>query len=191
MKDDIRKRFDEHLTCVRLTGEHLTGRIGQAVEMLVDALRDGRGVLVFGNGGSAADAQHVACELTGRFLAERRALRVMALTTDTSILTAVANDYGFDRVFARQVEAHGGAGDVAIGISTSGHSPSVIAGLQAARERGLRTIALTGSGGGKCAELADILLDVPARPTPRVQEAHSVICHIICEFVEKAFADEK
>lgn len=191
MKDDIRKRFDEHLAVMRLTSEHLAGPIAQAVEMLVDSLRRGQGVLVFGNGGSAADAQHVACELTGRFLVERKALRVMALTTDTSILTAVANDYGFDRVFARQVEAHGREGDVAIGISTSGHSPSVIAGLQAARQEGLATIALTGKGGGKCAELADVLLDVPARLTPRVQEAHSVICHIVCEFVERAFAEDE
>ncbi|MFP3938248.1 MAG: SIS domain-containing protein [Phycisphaerae bacterium] len=191
MKDDIRKRFDEHLAAVRLTSEHLAGPIAQAVGVLVDALRRGQGVLVFGNGGSAADAQHVACELTGRFLVERKALRVMALTTDTSILTAVANDYGFDRVFARQIEAHGREGDVAIGISTSGHSPSVIAGLQAARQEGLATIALTGKGGGKCAELADVLLDVPARLTPRVQEAHSVICHIVCEFVERAFAEDE
>lgn len=189
MKDDIHKRFDEHLTVVRLTGEHLAGPIVRVVEMLADALRQDRGVLVFGNGGSAADAQHVACELAGRFLAERKALRVLSLTTDTSILTAVANDYGFERVFARQVEAHGRAGDVAVGISTSGHSPSVVAGLRTARDRGLRTIALTGTGGGKCAELADVLLDVPARLTPRVQEAHSVVCHILCEFVEKAFVE--
>ncbi len=189
MKDEIRKRFDENMTVVRLAGEHLASPITQAVEMLVQALQQDRCVLVFGNGGSAADAQHVACELAGRFFVERKALRAMALTTDTSILTAVANDYGFERVFARQVEAYGAAGDVAIGISTSGHSQSVVAGLRAARELGMKTVALTGSGGGKCAELADILLDVPARLTPRVQEAHAVICHILCEFVEKAFVE--
>ncbi|MGC9454474.1 MAG: D-sedoheptulose-7-phosphate isomerase [Phycisphaerae bacterium] len=191
MKDEIRKRFEEHLSVMRLAGEHLTGPIAQAVELLTAALRNDRGVLVFGNGGSAADAQHVACELVGRFLTERKALRAMALTTDTSILTAVANDYGFERVFSRQVEAHGREGDVAIGISTSGHSPSVVLGLETARKLGLSTIAMTGTGGGKCAELADVLLDVPARLTPRVQEAHSVICHIICEFVERAFSEKE
>jgi D-sedoheptulose 7-phosphate isomerase len=189
MKEDIRKRFEDHLTVMRLTGEHLPGRIEQAVEIVVAACRQERGLLVFGNGGSAADAQHIACELAGRFLAERKALRAHALTTDASILTAVANDYGYERVFVRQIEAYGQAGDVALGISTSGHSPSVVAGLRAARERGLKTIALTGTGGGKCAELADVLLDVPARSTPRVQEAHAVVYHILCEFVEQAFVD--
>ena len=148
-------------------------------------LNAGGKVLVFGNGGSAADAQHLAGELVGRYLKDRRALPAIALTTDASIVTAVGNDMGFDAVFRRQVEAHGRQGDVAIGISTSGRSPNVIAALEAARANGLVTVALTGEGGGKLQGLVDHLIDVPSLDTPRVQEVHGLVVHLLCQIVEE------
>jgi D-sedoheptulose 7-phosphate isomerase len=151
-----------------------------------EALGQGGKLLAFGNGGSAADAQHLAAELVGRYQRERAALPAIALTTDTSILTAVANDYSFKQVVARQVEALGTKGDIAVGISTSGESPNVLAGLQAARGRGLRTIALTGRDGGSVGEAADIHVNVPDQNTARVQEVHRTLLHVICELVEGA-----
>jgi D-sedoheptulose 7-phosphate isomerase len=144
---------------------------------------DGK-VLLFGNGGSALDAQHFAAELVGRFARERRALAAIALTTDTSILTSVANDYTYDRVFARQVEALGRAGDVAIGISTSGGSSNVLAGLQTARSRGLKTVAFTGRDGGAIGAMADLHVNVPHTVTARVQEVHRSLIHAVCELIE-------
>jgi len=189
MIDQVRERFEHSVRTTTATGERLAGRVAEAVGMVVACLRDGGGVYVFGNGGSAADAQHIAGELVGRFLRERPALRAQALTTDTSTLTSVANDYTFEQVFARQLAAVGRAGDVAVGLSTSGNSANVLAALRLARQMGLRTIALTGAGGGRCAELADILLDVPETLTPRIQEAHTVIYHVLCELVEAAFVE--
>jgi D-sedoheptulose 7-phosphate isomerase len=186
MIDDIRERFDESMAVLQDARDHLAGRIAEAADLIVDAYRGGRGVYLFGNGGSAADAQHIAGELVGRFLKERRALRAEALSANTSILTALANDYDFEQVFVRQIEAAARAGDVAFALSTSGNAANVVAALSRARELGCRTIALTGDGGGRCAEYADVLLDVPATLTPRVQESHVVIYHIICEWVEKA-----
>ena len=185
--EQIRKRFDESLGAIRLSQEHLAGRIAEAADLIIDSYKAGGGVFVFGNGGSAADAQHIASELVGRFLKERRALKAQALSANPSLLTCLANDYDFETIFARQLEASAGPGDVAVGLTTSGKSPNIVAGLAKAREIGMRTIAFTGSGGGKCAELADILLDVPAGSAPRIQEAHAVIYHIICELVEAAF----
>ena len=189
MKDTIAKRFQESIETARRSQEVLTGRIAQAVGLIVAAYRAGRSVYVFGNGGSAADAQHIACELVGRFLKNRRALDARSLSSDTSVLTCLGNDFDFASVFSRQIEAHGRPGDIAIGLSTSGNSPNVVAALAVARQRGLKTIAFTGRGGGKCAALADVLLDVPADCTPRVQESHVIIYHIICELVEAAMAD--
>jgi D-sedoheptulose 7-phosphate isomerase len=149
------------------------------------SLRSGGKVLVFGNGGSAADAQHLAGELVGRYLLDRRALPAIALTTDPSILTAVANDMGFDAVFRRQVEAHGRPGDVAIGISTSGRSRNVLAALEWARAHQLVTVGLTGGGGGPLAALSDHLIDVPSSDTPRIQEVHGLVIHLLCQIVEE------
>ena len=146
--------------------------------------KDGK-VLIFGNGGSAADAQHLAGELVGRYLKERKALAAIALTTDTGILTALGNDYGFDAVFVRQVEALGRPGDVAVGITTSGASKNVTRALLAAKERGLTTIALTGRDGGETGRVADVHLNVPSTSTPRVQEVHRTILHVLCELIEK------
>jgi len=151
-----------------------------------EVLGQGGKLLAFGNGGSAADAQHFAAELVGRYQRERAAMPAIALTTDTSILTAVANDYSFKQVFARQVEALGSTGDIAVGITTSGESPNVLAGLQAARARGLRTIALTGRDGGSVGAAADIHVNVPDQNTARVQEVHRTLLHVICELVEGA-----
>lgn len=186
MQDEIRRIFDESRCTTRQAEEHLAGRVQQAVEIIIECYRSGGGLLIFGNGGSAADAQHIACELVGRFFRDRPGLRAQALTADPVVVTSIANDYGFEAIFARQVEACGRKGDVAIGLSTSGNSPNVVAALAAARGRGLKTIAMTGEGGGRCAALADVLLDVPCKCTPRVQEAHSVIYHIICQLVEAA-----
>jgi phosphoheptose isomerase len=159
----------------------------EAAHAVIEALRAGGRLLVFGNGGSAADAQHVAAELVGRFLHDRQGLAAIALTTDTSVLTSVANDFAFDRVFARQVEALGRPGDVAFGISTSGRSRSIVAALEVARARGLRTVALTGRDGGAVGAQADIHINVASNATPRVQEVHRTLLHVICDLVERAF----
>ena len=144
-------------------------------------------MLAFGNGGSAADAQHLAAELVGRYLVNRRALPAIALTTDPSVLTAVSNDMGFDAVFRRQIEAHGKPGDVAFGITTSGRSNNVLEALAAARELSLVTVALTGAGGGRLPGMVDYLIDVPHKETPRIQEVHAMVVHILCEIVEGGF----
>jgi D-sedoheptulose 7-phosphate isomerase len=156
----------------------------RAVDVIAEALGNGQALLVFGNGGSAADAQHFVAEFVGRYQRERRAVPALALTVDTSVLTALANDYGFDRVFARQIEAFGAPGDIAFGITTSGASPNVVEGLKAAAERGMTTIALTGRDGGVAGQVADIHVNVPHAVTARVQEAHIVLLHAICELVE-------
>ena len=155
-----------------------------AVSATVRALKAGRKILVFGNGGSAAEAQHFAAELVNRFLKERRAIPAIALTTDTSALTAIANDRSFDQVFSRQIEAIGEKGDVAIALTTSGNSPNIIEGLKAAKAKGMLTIALTGEGGGKLTGLTDFLLEVPSKSTPRIQEVHLLMLHIMAEEIE-------
>ncbi|MBP7776130.1 MAG: SIS domain-containing protein [Acidobacteria bacterium] len=157
----------------------------RAGEAIVQVLGAGGQVLVFGNGGSAADAQHLVAELVGRFERRRRGFPAVALTTDPSVLTAVANDYGFEAVFARQIDALGRAGDLAIGITTSGNSPNVVAGLEAARVRGLRTLALTGNDGGAAGRLAEVHVNVPEAVTARVQEAHVTVLHLLCAFVDR------
>jgi D-sedoheptulose 7-phosphate isomerase len=168
----------------RLRAENLQP-VADAAAAILAASNQGGKVLVFGNGGSAADAQHLATDLLGRFQRERRGLAAVALTADGSLLTAIANDYAFDRVFVRQIEALGASGDLAFGISTSGRSTNVIEGLRAARARGLRTIALTGKDGGQAGALADIHINVPDPSTARVQEAHRTLIHAICELVER------
>jgi D-sedoheptulose 7-phosphate isomerase len=160
-------------------------RLLEVSSLIADSLRKGGKVLAFGNGGSAADAQHFAGELVGRFLRERPGLSALALTTDPSVITALGNDYGFDRVFARQVEAHGRAGDVALAFSTSGNSQNVLLGLSQARAQGLRTVGLTGRGGGGVARLVDHLIDVPHSETPRIQEVHGMVVHLLCQAIEE------
>jgi len=159
-------------------------KIVDAAQLIAECLKDGGKVLLFGNGGSAADAQHLAAELVGRFVLERSPLPGIALTTDSSILTAVGNDYGFDQVFVRQVLALGRPKDVAIGISTSGNSPNVIKAVQAAAERGLRTIGLAGRDGGALAKGVEVAITVPSTNTARIQECHIAVGHVLCELVE-------
>ena len=166
--------------------ERMTGRaqsVVAAAAAMAGALNAGGTVFAFGNGGSAADAQHFVAELVGRYKQERRGLRAVALTTDTSVLTAVGNDYGFDRVFARQIEALVRRGDVALGISTSGRSPNVLRALEAAKQRGAVTIALTGRG-GEAGAIADCHIAVDEEETARVQEVHMTVLHVICELLE-------
>jgi len=160
-----------------------------AAEVIVAALKSGGKLLLFGNGGSAADAQHVASELVGRFEHDRAPLAAIALTTDTSVLTSIGNDDSYERVFARQVEAIGRAGDVAFGISTSGLSPNVISALESAKARGMKTVGMTGRDGGHVGRVSDIHLNVPAESTARVQEVHRTLLHAICEIVENAFVE--
>ena len=167
--------------------ERMTGRaaaVADAAAAIAAALKRGRTVFAFGNGGSAADAQHFTAELVGRYERERAAWPAIALTTDTSAVTAIGNDYGFDRVFARQLEALGREGDVAIAISTSGNSPNVLRGLETAAARGLVTVALTGRG-GEAGKMATHHVGVDESKTSRVQEVHATVLHVICELVEK------
>ncbi len=164
--------------------------IAQAADWVAAAYRNDGRVLLFGNGGSAGDAQHLAAEWVGRLGPERPALPAIALTTNSSALTAIGNDYGFEQVFVRGIEAHGRAGDVAIALSTSGNSPNVLAALEAARARGLRSVALLGKGGGRAAALADLPLVVPSDDTQHIQEAHIAIGHAIAALVDAALFPE-
>ena len=163
--------------------------IFEAAGLIIICLRAGGKLLFFGNGGSAADAQHLAAEFVGRFVRERAGLPAIALTTDSSILTAVGNDYGFDQIFARQVQALGRPGDVAIAISTSGNSPNIIEGVKAARKGYLKTIGLSGKDGGLLATEADVVITIASTSTARIQECHITIGHLLCELTEEALAE--
>jgi len=183
---DIRRLFAESARARDVFLEENADALARAVELVGDALAAERKVLLFGNGGSAADAQHIAAEFVGRFARERRALPALALTTDTSALTAIANDYGYEHVFARQVHALGVAGDVALAISTSGRSPNVLRAVEACRERGVRTIGLTGGDGGPLATMVEVSLRVSASThSARIQETHILVGHVICELVDR------
>ena len=187
MRDAARIAEDTFAAAIKLH-DRMRANLGPALlaaQTMAGALKAGRTLLAFGNGGSAADAQHLAAELVGRFQKERAAMPAIALTVDTSVLTSVANDYSFKQVFARQVEALGRAGDVAVGISTSGESPNVVAALQAAKARGMRTIALTGRDGGSVGRTAEIHVNVPDENTARVQEVHRTLLHVMCEVIEE------
>jgi D-sedoheptulose 7-phosphate isomerase len=174
-----------------LSSTQLLSTISFVAQVLVSALRKKNKLILFGNGGSAADAQHIAAELVGRYGFERPALAALALTVDTSCITAIGNDIGFDQIYARQVEALSQPGDVVIGISTSGNSPNVITGLNSAKKLGLPTIALTGETGGKIRAIADHCICVPSKETPRIQECHNLVGHVLCEIVEQELFNEK
>jgi D-sedoheptulose 7-phosphate isomerase len=186
--DEIRAIADEHQQAVQRFFARHAEEIARAAELLGAALVRGGTVLLCGNGGSAADAQHIAAELTGRFLRERRGLPAVALTTDTSALTAIGNDYGFDRIFARQIEALGRPGDLLVAITTSGASPNVLEAIRAARAREIAVIGLLGRDGGAARALCDVALVVEDGVTARVQEVHILVAHILCEAVDRAFA---
>ncbi len=187
MKEQIQSFIEESIkTKQSLIGDEkiLTG-IEKAINLISDSLKNQGKVMVFGNGGSAADAQHFAGEIVGRYKKERKGYPAIALTTDTSIITSVANDYSFDAIFSRQIEALGKKGDIAFGISTSGNSKNVIEGIKKAKELGISTICLLGKDGGKLKDLAELSIVIPSDNIPRIQEAHILIIHIICEEVEK------
>ncbi len=187
MKEIIKSEFNSHLETIRSVIDCMEDDLERASQMVVRTLKRGNKILLCGNGGSAADAQHIAAELTGRYKTERKALAGIALTTDTSALTAIGNDYGYDRVFDRQVEALAREGDLLIGISTSGNSTNIISALKLAKELRCTTIGLSGKGGGVMSEVCDINLIVPSDNTPRIQEIHILLGHTICHIVDEAF----
>ncbi|MBL7091883.1 MAG: D-sedoheptulose 7-phosphate isomerase [Candidatus Omnitrophica bacterium] len=188
MEEEIRSILKESIAVKeKLCRDDLIASIEKLAEAAVTCLRKGGKVILFGNGGSAADSQHIAAELVGRFTRERKALAAIALSCNSSNLTSISNDYGFKEVFARQIEGLGRNADLAIGISTSGSSPNVLAGISCAKAMGMRTACLTGEGGGELAKKVDLSVCVPSKNTARIQEAHITIGHIICELTEKAF----
>ena len=185
MKQLIEQRLTDHLEVVqKVMASDLPQKLEACAAYVEQALAGGHKVLFCGNGGSAADSQHLAAEFVGRFQKERKGLPAIALTVDTSVLTAVANDYGYDTVFARQIQALGEPGDVLVGISTSGNSQNVLLAVGAAKAKGITCIGMTAEGGGRMADVCDICLAVPARVTARAQEMHILIGHILCELVD-------
>ncbi len=185
MNGAIISQLRAHCEVIAAMERELTPRIAETVTLLADTFRSGHKLLVMGNGGSAADSQHLAAEIVGRFKMERRGLPAIALSTDSSILTALGNDYGFDAVFTRQIEALATPGDLVLGISTSGKSRNVVAALKLAKHRGCRTVGLLGGDGGEIAGLVDLPLVVPSCETPRIQEGHITIIHVICDLLEQ------
>jgi D-sedoheptulose 7-phosphate isomerase len=186
MRDKIKELL---LESIQVKEDLLRSSIDNIIEianLLIDCIKKGGKVMLFGNGGSASDSQHIAAELVGRFRKDRNALPAIALTTNTSIITSLANDYGYEVVFAKQVEALASKNDIVIGISTSGKARNVAAGIKQAKKMGIKTVALTGGDGGELVKLADVSLKVPSIVTARIQEAHITIGHIICEMVEQA-----
>ena len=178
--------FEDSSNCI-LESKKLSNEIEKVIQSIIQAYENNNKVIIFGNGGSAADSQHFAAELIGRFLSERISLPAIALSTDTSIITALGNDYGFEKIFSRQCEALVNKGDVIIGISTSGKSKNVLEAITVSKDKGAYTIGITGGDGGQLQESVDIPLTVSSYSTPRIQEGHRIIIHIICELVEKHF----
>ncbi len=194
MQDDmklIQRRIAESIRTKQRFSKKLMRSVTLAAQRIAEAHRAGGRLILFGNGGSAADAQHIACELVGRFLEERRALDAIALGVNVPTLTAIGNDYGYNRVFERQLEAVAKPGDVVIGLSTSGNSPNILRAVKRAGKIGCTTVAMTGRTGGKLKDAADILLNVPSDDTPRIQESHILIGHIVCELVERAAKEDE
>ena len=183
----IEEELESHKQTIEKTIDVMIPCIEEASKLLIETLKSGNKVLLCGNGGSASDAQHIAAELTGRYKSERRGLAGIALTTDTSALTAISNDYGYNRVFDRQVEALVREGDLVIGISTSGESLNIISALLLAKEMGAKTLGFSGKGGGKMNYVCDVNMVVPSDDTPRIQEIHILIGHILCQAVDNAY----
>ncbi|MDA8905284.1 D-sedoheptulose 7-phosphate isomerase [Candidatus Thioglobus sp.] len=188
MKTIIQNELNEHIQTSKLL-HNLTDLIADAAQLCIDCIKNGRKILIFGNGGSAADAQHIAAELVGRYKTTRKGLPAIALTTDTSVITSIGNDFGYDHSFSRQVEALANSGDVIIGISTSGTSNNVNIALELASKQECKTIGLSGSDGGEMKNICDITLISPSDDTPRIQEMHILIGHIICHIIDQEFKD--
>ena len=187
MKTMIQNEMQAHQTTIEKTIAVLSPAIEKACRLMVEVLQSGHKILLCGNGGSAADAQHIAAELTGRYKSERRGLPAIALTTDTSAMTAISNDYGYGHVFDRQVDALACKGDLLIAISTSGNSDNILSACTAAKELGCHTLGLSGKDGGEMNRLCDLNLVIPSEDTPRIQEMHILIGHILCQAVDDAF----
>lgn len=185
MLEMINTEFNGHIEVAKATADIVTAPLIELSKLCTSALDNGGKILICGNGGSAADAQHIAAELVGRYKIERKGLAAIALTTDSSIITAIGNDYGYHRVFDRQVEALAVSGDVLIGISTSGNSTNVVNALQLAKKIGCSTVGMTGGGGGRFIEVCDVSLVVPSFDVPRIQEMHIVIGHTLCQLIEQ------
>jgi len=185
MKDFVLKAFAESATVKQQFASEHADRIVQVAKLIATAFREGHKVLLFGNGGSATDAAHIAAEFVGRYKRERAPLPAIALATDIAAITCIANDYGYDELFARQVRAHGQKGDLAIAISTSGNSPNVLKGVEAAKACGLTTVAWSGGTGGKLAPMVDFPFVVPSQVTARIQECHITLGHVLCELTEE------
>ena len=185
MKDGILKIFNESAQVKVRFAQENTDKIIEVVQLIAQTFRDGKKVILFGNGGSAMDASHIAAEFVNRFLMERPPLPAIALNTDTAVLTSISNDYDYSQVFSKQLAALGNEGDVVIGLSTSGNSPNVIKAIEIARKNGMKTIVLTGGSGGKLAKLADYAFIVPTKQTPRIQETHITLGHTICQLVDE------
>jgi D-sedoheptulose 7-phosphate isomerase len=185
MKDFVLRAFNESATVKQHFVRDHADRIVQVAKLIASAFREGHKVLLFGNGGSATDAAHIAAEFVGRYHRERAPLPAIALATDIAAITCIANDYGYDELFARQVRAHGQKGDLAIAISTSGNSPNVLKGVDAAKAGGLTTVAWTGGTGGKLAGMVDFAFVVPSTVTARIQESHMTLGHVLCELTEE------
>lgn len=188
MRDDCLRSIEAHLSLVSKVKAEMVDQIDEAGQMIVHSLKQGHKLMLCGNGGSAADAQHLAAEFVGRFIRERNPLPALALTTDSSALTAIGNDYGFDAVFSRQVDGLGEKGDLLLAISTSGDSANILKAIESARAIGCPTIALTGGSGGQMKSVVDLCLAVPSTETPRIQEMHIMIGHILCDLVDRVFA---
>jgi D-sedoheptulose 7-phosphate isomerase len=188
VKEIIQNTLDEHKAALEAVEKNLTTDIEEACKLVTNTIQSGKKVILFGNGGSAADAQHIAAEFTGRFVKERKGLPAIALTTDTSALTAIGNDYGFDQIFERQVEALANEGDLLIGISTSGNSSNVINAFKRGKEIGCASLGFSGKDGGKMNNACDLNLTVPASITARVQEMHILIGHILCSAVDTIYS---
>ena len=188
--EKIKKLFEQSSEVI-LKSKILSEKIEEAINLINSSLENGNKILIFGNGGSAADAQHMAAEFIGRYLIERLSLPAIALTTDTSILTAIGNDYDFNQIFSKQCESLVNNGDIIIAISTSGKSKNIILGVEEGKKRGAKIISLTGFDGGILKNNSDICLNVPSDETPRIQEVHRIIIHLICQFVENHFKDIK
>lgn len=187
IRTSILRDIEESIAVTKELAGNCAFEIERAASMIVECLRNGHKLIAFGNGGSAADAEHMVAELVGRYREEKKALAAIALTTNSSAVTAIGNDYGFREIFARQIEALGQPGDVVVAISTSGNSQNILRGLEVAKHAALETIALTGRTGGKMRNLVNVCVSVPADSTPRVQEAHTLIIHILSGIVESRF----
>lgn len=188
IKDQVKKSYETKQAIYE--NEGLLDKIQEVSRLCVEVYRDSKKTILAGNGGSAADAQHIAAELVGRYGFDRPSIPSLALTTDTSCLTAIGNDYGYDRVFSRQLEGMGQSGDIFIGISTSGNSKNIINAFEVAKQKGITSVALVGRDGGEMAKIADIAIVIPSESTPRIQESHILIGHIICDIIEKEIFGE-